>query len=180
MKDSQTWWDETKINPDKLNKWLQNQYHGEKLASWRISDLQETLGSDISGYDSAVLKVISMQENRHAIWIGNLLRIRGFRPSILENKTERYWKKTLPDGYEELPYEEIAAIGAHAEAMRLERIKVIANDPSAPIDIRIVFQNILPEEIFHEYYFRTAAGLIAMEAMKDNHQAGLDALGLTI
>jgi rubrerythrin len=72
-----------------------------------------------------------------------------------------------------------AAVGAHAERMRLERIEVIATDPEAPADIREVFQRILPQERFHERAFTELAGDTALDAAADAHELGRQVLGLS-
>src|SRR5258708_15423822 len=91
-----------------------------------------------------ILTVIAGQERKHARWVGELLAARGLpvAPSV---KAERYWPQTLP-GIRDLATG--AAVGAHAEGMRLERIAAIAADEEVPADVREVFRRILPEERF--------------------------------
>ena len=72
-----------------------------------------------------------------------------------------------------------AAVGAHAERMRLERIEAIAGDAEAPADIRQVFARILPQERFHERAFRSLAGDDALRRTASAHALGREALGLS-
>lgn len=176
MKTSAQWWEEVKANPALLENWLKDQYHGEATAAARLKEI----AAKVEHYDVArTLKVIASQEEDHANWVKALLYARGITPEIL-NKEERYWGKTLPTDYANVPIQSLAAIAAHAEAMRLERIKVIASDETAPSDIRRVFEAILPQEQFHERAFRNIAGDIEMSKALDAHKEGLAALGLTI
>jgi len=103
------------------------------------------------------------------------LRARGEEPAVIADKAERYWRATLP-GIES--WDTGCAVAAHAEAMRLERIRVIAADPDAPADVREVFARILPQEEFHERAFRTFSTDAALTATLHQHLAGAQALGL--
>lgn len=172
---SRRWWESVKADPAKFNDWLADQYHGEATAAGRIVQFAETYGE---GRDRQVriLKVIAGQEEQHAAWIAELLEARGLKPQLLE-KTERYWDETLP-GIDS--FETGAAVGAHAEEMRLARIRVICADAEAPADVREVFARILKEEEFHARAFAEMAGADAYEKTAGNHEAGLKALGLTI
>lgn len=169
MKTSIQWWNKVKYNEKLTIKWLEAQYHGELTAAARIKVIAER-------FNNETLRVIAKQEQMHATWIGNLLFNRGIEPKDTVHH-ERYWKKTLTD-LTKASLEEISAIGAHAEAMRLERIRVIARDPTAPYDIRNVFSAILPEEEFHEKAFRELAGDEAMAKALARHQQGMNSLGL--
>lgn len=125
-----------------------------------------------------MLSVISGQEKQHAQWVKELLENRGISvddKSIAEAE-ERYWKHTLP-GIDS--FETGAAVAAHAENMRLERIRAICSDPESPADIRDVFQNILKDEVFHAKAFESMASEEALEQTKGNHELGLVALGLS-
>ncbi|MHA2063646.1 MAG: ferritin-like domain-containing protein [Candidatus Thorarchaeota archaeon] len=172
MRTSEQWWNDTKSNNDQLLGWLKDQYHGEVTAADRIEMLRDNFGA--SERNQRILTVIIGQERQHAEWIGELLTARGLTPQILQ-KTERYWEETLP-GIED--FETGAAIGAHAETMRLERIRVIANDTEAPGDIRDTFTKILKDEEFHAQAFNEMTNREALEATREAHQGGLNALGL--
>jgi len=173
---SKEWWDSVKSNPDKLNNWLLRQYRGEVTAGDRIRKLATDNITTLPEKDYIDLYRISVEEKRHAKWVGWLLFTRGIDP-VVKDAEARYWSKTLPVAAKSSKH--AYAVGAHAEAMRLERIKVIAEDESSPPDIRIVFSNILRDEIGHEETFRRLAGPEMMQEVLPSHQEGLALLGLT-
>jgi len=166
------WWSETKVDPDRLHEWLIKQYRGEVTAARRIEQVAAQYAPDSA---KAVLQVIADQERRHASWVLDLLKARGLEPSI-EGAEDRYWAATLPSIES---FETAAAVGAHAEAMRLKRIQEIVSDEAAPGDIRRVFKKILKDELFHERAFRRLAGAEALANVAPSHQRGLELLGLT-
>ncbi len=170
---SQAWWDSIRNDPDRMLVWLKDQYHGEISAHDRIMSFVDRFLPE-GGHWRETLVLIAQQESRHAQWVGNLLEARGVTPGRLDKK-ERYWEKTLPQVDS---FEDGAAVAAHAERMRLDRIRVIADDASADADIRDVFARILPEEEFHERAFRKMAGEKAMMAALEAHLAGRAAIGL--
>lgn len=174
-KTSKEWWLEVRDNPGKLARWLKAQYYGERKAAERIFQFAM---SQPSGERKDTLMLIAGQEAQHAMWVRGLLRKRGIVP--LNQKKTRYWAKTLTRDMNKMTLQELAAVGAHAEQMRLNRIKVIANDKKAPADIRRVFESILPDEIFHTIAFRSMAGARAYNAARKNHEKGLNALGLVV
>lgn len=173
MKTSAQWWEEIKSSPTKFNDWLIKQYRGEVTAADRI----ERFAAEYAPDDKAkkILKVIAGQEKQHASWVLGLLVARGITPDI-EHAEERYWSATLP-GIES--FETGAAVGAHAEKMRLDRIRTIVEDEDADIDVRSIFSRILKDEVFHEKAFRRLAGSEAMKATAGNHRKGLKLLGLS-
>jgi rubrerythrin len=172
MKTSKQWWQETKTDSAKLNAWLLKQYTGEVTAAQRILDLRDKFKA--IGSDHKILTFIANQEQKHAMWILELLQNRGIEPEI-GDPNKRYWKETL-QGIEDL--ETGAAVGAHAEAMRLDRIREIAYDVTAPHDIVTKFSKILIDEIGHEKMFRKLSSPEALEATRANHESGAAALGL--
>ncbi len=171
--DSTAWWQRTKADPGRLEGWLRKQYRGEATAAARIEQLRDEYAID-DLRAAHILTVIAGQERKHADWVEGLLRARGVDPT-LDGAEERYWKEPLRQ-IEDLSTG--CAVGAHAERMRLDRIRVICEDLEAPKDIRQVFLRILPEERFHERAFRLLAGREAMEATRDAHELGRTALGL--
>lgn len=173
MKTSQQWWDEVKASPELFNDWLVKQYRGEVTASKRIIRLADNYESQFHH----VLAKIAEQEMQHAEWIEELLNARNIEvdPQEVLKAENRYWAHTLP-GIDS--FETGAAVAAHAEAMRLERIKVIADDPDSPKDVRDTFRKILKDELFHERAFKFMAGDVAMTKTQGNHDLGLQALGL--
>jgi rubrerythrin len=173
MKTSQQWWNEVKADEVKLIDWLKDQYHGEITAADRIVVQLGSLTD--KGTTHNLLNYIANQERQHAEWVGELLKSRGVEPSVLE-KDERYWDTVLP-GITDFQYG--AAVAAHAEEMRLERIKVISDDLGAPTDIRAVFSRILIDERMHVAAFNSLAGSSKGDAAAI-HAKGLEALGLII
>lgn len=170
---SEIWWSSVKQDESKLLDWLAKQYHGEVTAAKRITDFASHY-TEPDSREARLLNVIAGQETNHAQWVGDLLVNRGQEPVRLK-KPERYWDKTLPEiGNFAIG----AAVAAHAEHMRLERIIVIAHDATAPQDIRQVFDRILPQEVFHERAFSRMAGPDALEATRGAHERGRQAIGL--
>jgi rubrerythrin len=172
MKTSQEWWDEVKNSPAKFNEWLVKQYRGEVTAAQRIMEIIDRF--DVTSKAKRILAEIAEQEKTHAEWVLNLLKARGVTPSV-DNAGERYWKETLPAAVD---FETTAAIGAHAEQMRLERIEVIAADKDAPFDVRETFSKILKQELWHAEAFKRLAGPDAIARTKYSHEQGRALLGL--
>ncbi len=177
MRTSKEWWDETKKDSEKLVHWLKNQYHGEVTAAGRIHEMSHRFKDTKA---STNLCLIAKQESDHATWIEKLLFDRNVKASILE-KEERYWKLFgKNDRLYESSLEELAAIGTHAERMRLERIEVIANDETAPVDIRDTFTRILKDEIFHAKAFEEMTTEDCLKEALCHHLEGRNALGLEV
>jgi rubrerythrin len=172
MKTSQQWWTEIKASPEQLLVWLRKQFHGEVTAAERIRRYCINQLPD-NDRRARVLEVIAAQEEMHASWIGDLLRNRGEEPQVLV-KSERYWDKTLG---QIRSFEDAAGVAHHAETMRLERIRVIAADPDAPVDVRGTFQKILRDEEFHARAFQEMAGQDALDRTVQGHHAGTEAIG---
>lgn len=70
------------------------------------------------------------------------------------------------------------AIAALAEGMRLERIRVIVGDESAPPDVRFAFERILHDEEWHERAFTQLAKPETIEKVRPYHTLGREVLGL--
>jgi rubrerythrin len=175
MKTSKEWWEEVKNSPEKLINWLKNQYHGEAIASSRI---KEFILPHMEGKYAFMVERIADDEERHASWVGQLLLTRGITPEILE-KEERYWKEVMTEDFKS-DGNYAAAVAAHAEEMRLERIKVIMEDTEADTDIVNTFKNIYKDELFHAKGFRLIAGDEYYSKASENHAKGLEALGLIV
>src|SRR5262245_12449106 len=111
MISSKQWWTQVKNDPTLFNEWLVKQHRGEVTAAIRIKRFAIAKAKDARS--QRVLQVIAEQENTHAGWVLGLLKTRGIEPNV-ENAEKRYWKEVLPEG--DTSFEEIAAIGAHAEA----------------------------------------------------------------
>lgn len=171
MQTSQQWWNSVKVNPSKFKTWLLKQYCGEVTAASRIREIQG--GNE---KETKILEIIADQETQHAIWIKSLLASRNCAvPDDSQNAENRYWaiaKQAMRS------FQTSAAIAAHAEHMRLERIRVIVKDPEIPSDVREVFEKILLQEIFHEKAFAAMAGKKALQETKVTQQLAQEALGL--
>lgn len=172
MKTSAQWWLETKQDNNKLVIWLKKQYHGELTAAARIREFVYSRCTDTR--HASTLNTIALQEELHALWVGNLLLARGISPEPLDIEA-RYWKAVENEAQ---TFESAAAVAALAENMRLERIRVIANDQSAPDDIRAVFEKILPQEIWHEKAFREMTDQTSIDKVTAAHNAGVESIGL--
>ncbi len=170
---SKQWWELVKNNPAKFNDWLIKQYRGEVTAAQRIRLLASKFARTL--LQERTLEIIAKQEETHASWVLDLLKARGIVPDT-KNAEDRYWKQTLK-GIED--FETGCAVGAHAEGMRLERIRAIADDPEAPKDVADTFKRILKDEIFHEKAFRSFSSKKALAATAGNHSLGLQVLGLS-
>lgn len=170
---SQEWWNSVKNDTSKFNQWMQKQYYGELKASERVAELISKF--NLQGKDANIVSIISGQESQHAKWVLGLLTSRGVKP--LESHSERYWSET---GLEFESSNEAFAVAAHAEGMRLERIRAIVNDLETPSDVREVFGKILKDEEFHERAFKGLTTETQYELSKNNHDKGLKALGLTL
>ena len=177
MKTSQAWWAATKNDSKALEGWLRDQYRGEATAGPRIEALRDAFTEE-GTRAWRLLTVIATQERRHASWVAELLGARGIEVAI-EDKADRYWRRVVPAIGD---LETGAAVGAHAEAMRLERIEAIASEVVAEsselADVVGIFRRILPEERFHERAFRALAGSEALARTQDAHALGREALGL--
>lgn len=173
MHTSQEWWTSVKSCPEKLAAWLTAQYHGENTAADRIDEYTKKFVKEPLA--QLILRTVASQERDHAVWVHELLANRGISPA--DEHVDRYWKEVLP---EVTSLESGAAVGAHAEAMRLERIRVIATDETAPEDIRLVFKRILPQEEWHERVFRDLAGAEHMSTTAAAHGRAMEAIGLVL
>ena len=63
--------------------------------------------------------------------------------------------------------------------MRLERIRVIAQDETAPVDIRETFVKILKDEVWHEKAFTQLSTTEALNSTLGDYKLGREALGLS-
>lgn len=176
-KTSQEWWDSIKNDPELIKRWLVNQYHGEAVAAQRIREYVLPFFKDAPKSAKVVERIIS-DEEKHAGWIGDLLKARGLTPEILA-KRERYWEEVINEEFTENG-QYAAAAAAHAEEMRLERIKVLCNDPVVDQDIRDIFEQILKDEMFHAKAFKHLGGEEYYNESSANHAKGMEALGLII
>ena len=175
-KTSEQWWNEVKNNEILFTEWLKKQYHGELSAAYRISALWNKIGGGTYQEDK-IIDTIIKQEETHAEWIKSLLISRNIKAEYLIDHKARYWDIALKDITN---IQELAAIAAHAEEMRLERIKTICADEDAPEDVSEVFQKILKDEEFHAQAFKEITTTEEYEKRKENHKAGAEAIGLVL
>lgn len=178
-KASENWWNTIKRNPSLLNEWLINQYRGEKGAYDRMTEI---LNSDIpmTPKQKTVLGIISQEELLHSQWIQELLQSRMSSEESVKLSAvpveERYWSQTLPT-FIDKTIEQLFAIGAHAEEMRLHRIRAIVNDSSdIHPDIKQVFERILTDELLHAKAFKGMTTEKDYQEAIDKHVEGLNAL----
>ncbi len=171
---SKIWWHETKQSPERLHAWLLDQYRGEITAAPRIEALRDAFAA-AGSRAHRVLTAIAKQERLHATWIAQLLASRGWAAELTA-KPDRYWRQVVP---EVVDLATGAAVGAHAEEMRLERIEAIAGDAEAPADIRAAFARILPQERFHARAFASLSSDEALARTAGAHALGRRALGLS-
>lgn len=175
MQSSAQWWKAIKNDKAAFIDWLQKQYHGEITSVDRLKSFLRDFGNQAIDYERKMIELIIKQEAQHAEWVAQCLKTRGVDPRKLD-KPERYWDKTLPSV---TSFRRGCAVAAHAEAMRLERLKVIAGDITAPFDIKTTFERILGQEQFHAEQFKRM-GSSEMDSTAKSHAAGLEVLGLVI
>lgn len=173
MKTTEQWWNEVSNDPAKMIEWLKDQYHGEVTAAGRIRKLLHDY-PDITKTETQLVEMIADDEAKHAEWVKQLLEARGIEAKVLE-KEERYWAKTLPT--ESVSFQRMCAIGHHAEVMRLDRIRLLAEDERFN-DIAEVFTKILSDEVFHAKAFGVMSTPEDIAATAQNHAEGKNALGL--
>ena len=178
MNTSLEWWSKIKNDNVLLIDWLKNQYHGERTAALKIKSLFFTDNIVLNDAEKKAINQIAKEEDIHADWIESLLVSRGITAEILD-KESRYWDQVLLDENTKSK-EDLSAIAHLAENMRLERIKVIAEDLEAPEDIRNVFKKILPMELKHESIFASMTNKESLSKVTINHNKGLNELGLVI
>lgn len=171
---SQEWWDSIKGDDELITEWLKKQWIGETTATARIRRLKDNYTN--THHDK--LEQIAKEEELHAKWIQGLLESYNVDVSELDvsQAESRYWAEVLPGI---IDFETGAAVAAHAELMRLERIMVIVNDPSTPENIREVFAKILPMEERHESLFWKMTTAKIWNEQMHSQLLGEEALGLT-
>lgn len=169
------WWDALIADPAKQIEWLKKQYHGELLAGQRI---RKIFGEyDLSDLDKLRIEAIANEEDTHAEWIKMLLITRGVTAEALTEHKERYWEKIPLDSIKSS--KEAAAIGFHAELMRLDRIAVIRDCPQSPQDMAKTMGAIYQDEIGHVITFKALSTPGIIEATRLDHEDGVNALGLS-
>ena len=182
---TRAWWQATRDDGPRFATWLQKQLHGERTAATRILWLRDhSLPRNQQGsHDSVgdrrawqILSVIAAQEQLHADWVAELLRVRDIAPTR-DDHVDRYWQQTLISTPPQ-SFSEACAVGAHAERMRLLRIETIVADAQSPADVRATFARILGQERFHARAFAALAGPAALRSRQADHLRGARWLGL--
>lgn len=173
LQNSKDWWIEVSQSREKFADWLQKQYHGESTAAGRIRIMAVEAEKDSHRF---ILEKIATQEEYHAKLVGDLLDKYGVAPKSEEEfGVSRYWDTVKPAQED---FRTKCAIAGHAEAMRLERIRAIVDDPNTPLDVYSVFCIILQDEIWHEQAFKRMAGEEALDKVKPCHNKARELLGL--
>lgn len=173
MKTTEQWWAEVKSDPEKLAHWLRRQYVGEMAAVNLLSELLITYGGQASESEWDDVHKVMCQEATHAKWMKRVMEGRGIEPEVGATAERRYWAEVKPAVKS---FAEGCAAGYHAEHMRLERIRTIANDPDPEFaDLAATFKKILPHEEWHEEVFdKMRHG----RALTEYHEKGLESLNL--
>lgn len=173
LRTTDEWWLEVSSCPTRMIAWLKSQYYGEATAVDRVLFLISHY--NVTGKNKLLLQKISDDERNHARWVKGLLLNRGIEGELL-TREERYWAAALVTGLPET-FELAAAIGHHAEVMRLDRIQLLAADKRFE-DIAEVFTKILKDELFHAKALGLMSTPEAIEQTRHMHIAGANALGL--
>ena len=172
MQTPKEWLESVKNDPEKMNKWLSSQWYAEIEAAMRIEDLAykaDTLA------ERKLLFRISEDESKHAKLLKELCEARNI--NLPTKGSGRYYDLICID---DLSNDELYALGHHAEAMLLSRIEAICEDEEVPEDIREKFLVLLKDEQMHEKAFGALATEESLVKMKDKHNLGVAALGLTL
>lgn len=174
-KTTEEWWAETKADPEKLAHWLRRQYVGEMAAVNLLSELLITYGNQATEQEWHNVHKVMCQEATHAKWMKQVMDGRGISPEEGASTDRRYWAEVKPAVKS---FAEGCAAGYHAEKMRLERIRIIANERDPEYnDLATVFSNILPHEEWHEEVFDE---MRQGRELTQYHTKGLEALNLLI
>lgn len=173
---TEIWWDKCLSDKEKLEHWLVSLYNNEKDAEERFIHFANTYClNEKDAYDTFMN--IASQERNHAVLVEKILKNRKISLYEKSSKDGRYWRNTLPCICD---VKTAAAIGAFAESLSLNRMRVIINDPNTPEDLRELFKVIEPEESYHAKSLEKIATSFGMKSVKDCHDKGLEELGLKI
>lgn len=190
VKKTKSWWSGILLDSDKLNRWLIRLYKNEYDAYHRFNDfaIKYCEKHDEHWY---LFKFLGSQELRHAGMVLDLMEARKVVmelyiedsyvptevPQHYKPRPERYWDCVLPCIKD---LSTAAGVGALAEGLSLERMRVIISDPNTPNDIRVLFEGIEPDEGVHAKVLGVLAGRHGISSVIDCHSAGLEALGLKL
>lgn len=174
---TRTWWLELLANQTRLHSWLVRLYNNERDACGRFQDFAARYcKDDLEAYH--LFSFIAEQERKHGLIVLNVLIER----KIVEREkpaglAERYWQNVLPCVKDKAS---AAGVGALAEQLSLERMRVIINCDETPDDLREMFRQIEPDESLHAKALANLAGKHGISSVIDCHSAGLEALGLKL
>lgn len=176
------WLQRVESIPAEFKSWLIRQYHGEVRATNEIIKLADDLTNAMQGSNADVAPVVALlvhianDEANHAKYIAALLDLYGYTPDEQE-PNGKYWEQSMK-GVQS--FDDIFAVGAHAEAMRLSRIEAVMNSKVFDETVCKVFARIYEDEKNHVEWFRSLCSDEAFERMSEHHKDGLNALGLVL
>lgn len=173
---TENWWKKCLDDKEKLEHWLVSLYNNEKDAEERFKDFANKY-CEVGSEEYNVFMEISEQEANHAVLVERVILNRGATIYQKSSKDGRYWRNTLPCICDK---KTAAAIGAYAESLSLNRMRVIIKDEQTPEDLKEMFKVIEPEESYHAKSLKKIATKYGMDKVKDCHDKGLDELGLKI
>lgn len=176
VKKTKDWWVKVLADPSKLNTWLVRLYNNEKDAYERFLGFSQQYCQPNSEAWH-LFHFIALQELRHGQTVLEVLEKRGIVERGNPVVNERYWGKVLPC-IESM--ETAAGVGALAEQLSLERMRVIIDCADTPSDIKEMFEQIEPDESVHARSLAVLAGKHGIKEVIDCHSAGLEALGLKL
>lgn len=173
---TKNWWNKCLNDPEKLEHWLVALYNNEKDAEARFTSFGITYCyNDNEAHRTFML--IAEQERKHAIMVEEIFKNRNIKLYNKSSNDGRYWRNTLPCICD---MQTAAAIGAYAEGLSLQRMRVIIKDPNTPNDLKRLFEVIEPEESYHAKILEKIATKYGMKNVKNCHDKGLEELGLKI
>lgn len=173
---TRTWWEHLLKDEAKLNTWLVRLYNNEKDAEHRFIDFAKRFcDGDMEAWH--LFHFIAEQERRHAQIVLSVLNERGVEVYETSSGTGRYWSKVLPCAVDK---DTAAGVGALAEQLSLERMRVIIEHPYTPKQLVDMFRQIEPDESLHARALANLAGKHGIKEVIDCHSEGLIALGLKL
>ncbi len=175
MHTTQAWWDEIKSDRAKLEAWMRRQYIGEMAAVNLLSEVLLRFGAEATLNEWENVHKVMVQEAIHAKWMRELCDREGITLERNASAERKYWAEVLPNVHN---FREAMAAGFHAESMRLERIRTIANERDPQFsDFAATFTRILPHEEWHEHVFDQ---MRQGNDLTQYHERGLEALSLLL
>ncbi len=173
---TRSWWENLIKDEAKLNDWFVKLYNNEKDAEGRFLDFANKF---CEGHKEAwhLFHFIAEQERRHAQIVLDFLTARGVQVYEVSSAKGRYWCKVLPCV---VSLDTAAGVGALAEQLSLERMRVIIDHPYTNKAISDMFRQIEPDESLHARALANLAGKYGIKQVIDCHSEGIMALGLKL